>query len=231
MASSITRAAGAAGLTAADHRAAADVLGHGHALTRAVGNLHTLAPQSAVSILAVAAAIVGVVLHVRHATLALCVAAGICGVFLLAWAAARGLVHDRARDLIATGRDGLVLAVVTRERRRLVSPKERERLARALEGFHRDALRWHQLLPQFRPPHGVAQLRNVTPEVEAVTSALRGERVRAQGVVLTVRLMCDGHRSPLYANELGPLREELNRIRYLLQCTDRADDELERRAA
>lgn len=231
MASSITRAAGTAGLTAAEHRATAAVLGHGHALTRAVGNLHTLAPQSAVSMLAVAAGSLGVLLHVRHATLALCVAVMICGIFVFAWAVARGLVHDRARDLIATGRDGVVLAVVSRERRRLVSRKERERLARALEGFHRDALRWHQLLPQFRPPHGVAQLSNVTNEVEAVTSALRGDRVRAQGVALAARLMRDGHRSPLYANELGPLREELNRIRYLLQWIDLADDEPGQRAA
>src|SRR5262245_34936154 len=126
MTSPITRAAGAAGLTAADHRATAAVLGHVHALTKAVGNLHTLAPQSAVSLLAVAAGIVGVVLHLPHATLALCVAVTICGIFVFAWAVARGLVHDRARDLIATGRDGVVLAVVSRERRRLVSPKERE---------------------------------------------------------------------------------------------------------
>jgi hypothetical protein len=52
-------------------------------------------------------------------------------------------------------------------------------------------------------------------------------------VALTERLLSDGSGSPLYANELEPLREELNRIRYLLEATDEPASEpaTERRAA
>lgn len=217
MTSSIRRAARTAGLTTADEHAAASVLGRGHALTRAVANQHTLALQSVVAALAVAAAAVGELAHLRHATLAVFVALGICVAFVVAWAVTHQAVGDRARDLIAGGHDSVALSVVARERRRLASPKERERLARALEAFHRDAVRWHQILPQFRPPQGVLQLRHTTREVEALTAALRRDRVRVQGVALASRLVTDGHESPLYAGELGPLREELNRIRYLLE--------------
>jgi hypothetical protein len=63
--------------------------------------------------------------------------------------------------------------------------------------------------------------------------ALRRDRVRVQGVALTSRLLSDGQSSPLYANEVGPLREELNRIRFLLECADGAglDDGQAHRAA
>src|SRR5262245_61051904 len=105
MAFSIIRAARAAGLTLTEHRAAVAVLGPAHPLTKAVGNLHTLAPQSVVSIAAVAVGIVGVLAHVPHATLELCIAAPVCVGFGLAWWVAHGFVRDRARDLIATGRD------------------------------------------------------------------------------------------------------------------------------
>jgi hypothetical protein len=64
--------------------------------------------------------------------------------------------------------------------------------------------------------------------VKSIAKALRGDRVGVQGVALTVRLLTDGCQSPLYANELGPLREELNRIRYLLETADGRDTERSR---
>lgn len=220
MTSFLRRAARRAGLSTADERAAESVLGRGHALTRAVANQHTLALQSAVAALAVAASTVGELAHMRHATLVVFVAGGICAAFVVAWALTRQTVGDRARDLIAAGHENVVLAVVARERRRLASRRERERLALALEAFHRDALRWHEILPRFRPPHGVMQLRHTTGEVEAVAAALRRDRVRVQGVALTAWFLSDGHESPLYAGAVRPLREELNRIRYLLESGD-----------
>jgi hypothetical protein len=41
-----------------------------------------------------------------------------------------------------------------------------------------------------------------------------------QGVALTARFLSDGYGSPLYGNEVEPLREELNRIRYLLETSE-----------
>jgi hypothetical protein len=146
--------------------------------------------------------------------------------FVLMWAVARKIARERAQDLIAAGDDSVVLSVVARERRRLGSRKERERLAKSLEALHRDALRWNEILPQFRPPHGVVQLRYLPRELKALTTALRRDRVRVQGVALATRFLTDGYRSPLYGDELEPLREELNRIRFLLETGgDRTRDE------
>lgn len=220
MISFLRHAARSTGLTAADKRAAESVLGRSHGLTRAVSDQHTLATQTVVAVLAVAAGALGVFLHFHIAVLVLGAGVVVGAAFVLAWVVARKIARERAQDLIATGDDGVVLSVLARERRRLASRKERERLARSIEALHRDALRWHGILPQFRPLQGVTQLRYVGEEVEALASALRRERVRVQGVALTTRLLTDGYGSPLYADELGPLREELKRIRYLLESGD-----------
>ena len=221
------------GLTRADERAVRSVLGRDHPLARAVANQHTLAVHSVVAACAVAGATFGELVHVRHATLLLVVALGTSASFVACWVVTRQAVSDRARDVIARGGGNLVLPVVARERRRLASRTERERLARALEEVHRDVLRSSSLLPQFRPLPGVAQLRYVTREVEALAVALRHDEVRVQGVALVVRLLSDGHESPLYAGKRDPLRQELNRIRYLLESTDEraSDTPAERKAA
>jgi hypothetical protein len=223
----------AAGLTAADKRAAESVLGRGHRLTRAVANQHTTAQQSLVAGLAVAGGGTGLPLHLGLARLFVEAAVVVGIAFVFVWAVTHRIVRERAQELIADGGDGVVLSVIARERRRLGSVRVREQLARSLESLHQDALRWHQILPQFRPLHGVQQLGELGVEVAGLTAALRRERTRVQGVALTERLLSDGSGSPLYANELEPLREELNRIRYLLEATDEpvSESATERRAA
>lgn len=224
MTSFLRHAARSTGLSAADKNAAESVLGRGHRLTKAVSNQHTLAIQSIVAALAIAVGSSGVLLGVPRATLVL-VAAAVVGVaFALMWTIARTIARERAQALIAAGDDSNVVSVLARERRRLTSRKERERLARSLEELYRDALRWYEILPQFRPPHGVVQLRHTGLELEGLTQALRRDRVRVQGVALTARLLSDGYESPLYGNEVEPLREELNRICYLLETSETSVD-------
>ena len=229
----LRHAARSTGLTAADKREAESVLGRGHRLTRALSYLHTLALQATVAILAVVAGSVALVAQLRHSGLVFGVASAVALAFVLAWTVANCIARERAEDLIAAGDDSVVLPVIARVRRRLASRREREALAHSLEALHRDAMRWYKILPQFRPPNGVQQLRHVSSEIEALATALRRDRVRVQGVALTARFLSDGYRSPLYGNELGPLREELNRIRYLLESTDEpvSDSDAERKAA
>jgi hypothetical protein len=210
-----------AGLTAHDTRAAEAVLGRGHALTRAVSNQRTLGMQSLAATLAVVAAALAVAAHVAGAPLVLGAALAVGVAFVALWLVVRGVAREQAQALIATGSDVVGLDVVARERRRLASRAEREALARSLASLQQDALRWNRTHPNFRPLFGVAQLRHVTREVEALVAALRRDRVRVQGVALVSRLLADGHSSPLYANEVEPLREELNRIRFLLELTDK----------
>jgi hypothetical protein len=198
------------------------VLGREHGLTRAVSNQHSLALQSLVASLAVVAGTAAVLAHVGRAPLALGVAVTVAVAFVVLWLVVRSVAREQAQSLIAAGADCVVLDVVARERRRLASRGEREALARSLASLHRDALRWNRTHPHFRPLFGVAQLRHVSQEVDALVTALRHDRVRVQGVALTSRLLSDGQSSPLYANEIGPLREELNRIRFLLEYADGA---------
>jgi hypothetical protein len=221
------------GITLEETRDAESVLGRSHRLTRALASTHTLALQTVVAALAVVAACLGLILHLGPTLLVVVVCAVVALAFLLAWVAARRRARERARDLIAAGRDGVALSVVARERRRLASPKERERFAKSLEGFHRDAMRWYEIPPQYRPPHGILRLRDLSQELTALTEALRRDRVRVQGVALTEKFLTDGCESPLYADELGLLREELNRIRYLLAAPNRSasDDGAHRLAA
>jgi hypothetical protein len=219
MTSFLRHAARSTGLTAADKHAAESVLGRDHRLTRAVSYQHTLALQSAVAGLAVLAGGAGLALDLGVATLIVVAGAVVAVFFVLAWAVTRHVTRERAQDLIAAGDDSVVVSVLARERQRLSSRKERERLANSLEGLHRDALRWHEILPRFRPPHGVVQLRHAGPELEGLTRALRRDRVRVQGVALTARFLSNAYQSPLYGNELEPLRAELNRIRYLVEAS------------
>jgi hypothetical protein len=220
MTSFLRHAARSTGLTAADKHAAESVLGRDHRLTRAVSYQHTLALQSTVAALAALAGGAGLLRDLGVATLVVVVGTVVAAFFLLAWAVTRRVTRERAQDLIAAGDDSVVVSVLARERRRLTSRKERERLASSLEGLYRDALRWYEILPRFRPPAGVMQLRHTGPELEGLTQALRRDRVRVQGVALTARFLSNGYESPLYGNELEPLREELNRIRYLLETGD-----------
>lgn len=231
MTSFLRHAFRSSGLTAADKCAAESVLGRGHRLTRALSGTHTLALQSIVAAFAVLASVAALRAHLSHTVLALVVASVVAGAFVLAWLVAWHVTRARVQDLIASGDDSVVLPVVARERRRLASRKERERVARSLDGLYRDALRWHEILPQFRPPDGVFQLRHVGDEVAALTRALRGDRVRVQGVALAERFLSDGYASPLYSGELEPLREELNRIRYLVETEAAVDAPAERREA
>jgi len=221
----------ALGLPPDDRRAAESTLGRRHRLTRTVANLHTVARQSLVAISVALLAGGTLILHLGFARLFVGAALVVGVAFALAWAVTYRIARERAQELIASGGGEVAVSVVARERRRLASPRARERLARSLEEHYRDALRWHQIFPGFRPPSGVQQLRDLPGEVKGLTTALRRDRVRVQGVALAERLITNGHESPLYGDRLGPLREELNRIRFLLDMEDAASDDRARRAA
>ena len=111
---------------------------------------------------------------------------------------------------------GLTLPSIVRERRRLASRKERERLARSLEHALEEAWHWSPPLSSRALP-GVVCLRHATPEARAVIRCLRSERVSVRGVAMTARLLMDGLRSPLYSGDRLRLREELGRIRFALE--------------
>jgi hypothetical protein len=203
--------------SSADEKLARSHLGARHPLARIVSLQRAISMQVVVASLAVVAGVVGLLLGVHGALVALGTSSVVALAFLFAWLSTRRIAYDRTVDVIAAD-EGELIPIVARERRRLASPKERERLARLLERLHRDAQRWHAIPPVARPLDGVRRLRETSSEVVDVIARLRSDHVRIRGVAMTVRLVMNGSQSPLYADDAERLREELNRIKYALEA-------------
>jgi hypothetical protein len=211
------RIATSLGLSSEDEHKATSILGQGHPLTRAVSLQRTLVTQALVTGGALVLGLAGWLTVVPAASLEVAAALLVELFLVLAWLCVRARVRARSESLIASGDDVRQIPVIGRERGRLGSRRVRESLARSLEHLLRDAQQWHQLLPSARPLPGVECLRDAAPEVADVVARLRSENPRVQGVALTRRLLIDGHSSPLYSGNARLLREELCRIRYLLE--------------
>jgi len=216
----LKHAARTTGLTSADKRAAERLLGHRHKLTRALATEHSLAVQSLVAVIAVVVSGIGVVLGVGGASLVAVAAAIVGAAFVLGWSITLHMVRERAQDLIAISDEGVLVPVVARERRRLGSRKERERLAKSLEGYVRDATRWTRIDPRSRPPIGVRCLLLARREARDVTMLVRGEAPSLRGVVALLRFLTDGQHSSLFAGDVPRLRWELARIAALLESDE-----------
>ena len=204
-----------AGLSLEDELAAAAALGPDHALSRALTRRRILARQLFVTLGALVSGLAAVGAGMGHGLLVVGSACLVAVAFVVAHAWARQSVRDHARGLVAVGSDATFLDVVASERRRLESRRERERLARTLEGFLRDAGR--RTAAGFRPLPGIRNLAQVSDEVAAVARLLRSDASQVQGAALVYRFLTDGYASPLFAEDLELLRQELNRIKYLLE--------------
>jgi hypothetical protein len=125
-------------------------------------------------------------------------------------------VRDRAIDLITGGRETLPIAVVQRERRRLLTRRRTQILAKTLDTM----IRYTTTPPKIRttatrPLYDPTVITRVAPDLRAVIENLQSEHTHARGVALTEQLITDG-RSPLYGENEGRLREELHRVRSAL---------------
>ena len=194
-----------------DEDASSAVLGRVHPVTRALSLTRTVAKQLLVSIVMVPIGGLALAARVPDAADLFGAACLVTLVLSLALVITKGSVRDRVIELLAAGSDRIPLAVVQRERRRLISRSERERLARSLEQLLVDAQSARsRLLP------GVAKLRHLSDETAEVVDILRRDDVNVPGIALVHRLLSDGCESPLYSGDLESLREELHRIRFLL---------------
>ena len=115
-----------------------------------------------------------------------------------------------------------MIPTITRERRRLGSRRERERLASALEHALEESWNWYRYPPPSRPLEGL----------QFLCESRDADRVRVQGVARVARLLVDADESPLYSGHSARLREELTRIRSLLEpAASDAREEAQPRAA
>ena len=192
----------------------------------AIDDMRVRGEQSVVVATMVAASLSAVLAGVSEARAA--VVAALVAQIAVTWrlvlrASAR---RDIVLDLIVDGREALPLRSVARERRRLLDRRHRVLLARAL-----DALREEAAIPLVRrsslPLYSRRVVAAVAPELEETAQALRRSDASVRGVALSERLL-SGHDSPLYGDDADRLREELRRVRFLLDAavTERRTDRL-----
>jgi len=214
-----------------EERTAASMLGRDDLLVRLLARRRTRLEQLVVTLVPLAFGITGIVLHTDRAPLVV----GAAALVALALAVSVGFsglqIRDRAQEIIAGGYERLPIRAVLDERRRLLSHRQRERFARSLERLLKDAQNWNRILPSTRPPQGVRELRFAESEVHEVATLLRSDPVNVPGVARTARFLSDGAASPLFGGDDEALRNELRRIRDLLDRDCPQADADERLAA
>lgn len=211
----------------AEEREAAAVLGREHELVGVLARRRALPAQMLVTTIPLVLATVGLALDATSAPLVLGAAIFVQLWLVVAVPYLRRRMRDIVEELIANGNGAARrLRVVEGEYRRLATRAERERLARTLERFVDDAVRWSRLGPRRRtPPLGVNCLRFTVTEARDIVALLREGCADVRGVALTSRLLTDGT-SPLFGTDAAELRQELRRIRFLLAVPRAAHDEL-----
>lgn len=197
-------------------RTAGALLGLGHPL---VGVLYACQITGDEIVVVAAVQLASVVLLFVGApfTLALMVAAAVVQVALgMRFTVLRAYRRELCLDLVIGGRERLPLAVLERELRRLRDPQFLARLARAVEDFADIADHDRREIGLGPPVYNRRVLAAVEPQLRDLVRSLRADAAAVGGVALLDRLITAGS-SPLYGRRVGPLRDELGRIRYLLQ--------------
>jgi hypothetical protein len=138
----------------------------------------------------------------------------VSGLLVLALLVARSRVRERAFQLIAGGREDLPLAVVVHERSRLRDRRNRRHLARTIDVIATQPSCREWWSPVYADHDAVSGAQEELREIARLLREL--PTVRARGVALVTKLVRDGATSPLYRGPAPQLREELGRIRHVL---------------
>jgi hypothetical protein len=192
----------------------ATVLGPSHPLVETIETLAEARRQLMVVVVILFASLAPASLGTPWAQTAALAAATMICVLATAVLTLRRRRRRQALDLILEGREGLPVAAVEEERRRLLDPRRRTVLGASFENLANDALSaegWPTGSVVPRPT-----ITAVADQLHDVGSLLRSGPSAARGVALAEYLLSDGTRSPLYGGELTALHHELRRIRFLL---------------
>lgn len=127
----------------------------------------------------------------------------------------RGIRRDLCIDLIIEGRRRLPLACVQRECRRLCRPGRPTRFAQSIDKIADIAYQPPSSFKRGRPLFDVRVIRPVAPELREIASLLRAQDASVRGVAAVERLLASAA-SPLYGEDVDPLRNEVWCARYLL---------------
>lgn len=124
--------------------------------------------------------------------------------------------RDCAMALILQGREGLDLAPVQRQRKRLLAPRTSERLIADLEDAVRVARRPKHSVSLTPPRFEASVVVPLADDLHDVMSLLGDRRCSARAVASAEQLV-EQAISPLYGQEVDALRDELRRLRLLLK--------------
>jgi hypothetical protein len=135
-----------------------------------------------------------------------------CGMAVL-----RESKRELVLDLIIQGREDLPLPAIERHRRRLLDRRTRVRVAASFDSIIEEAAKPPRV-PLLSPALLIdaAVVRPLLQELRAVVALLQARPESAAGVAAAERLLSDGG-SALYRSDAQALREELARVRYLLE--------------
>lgn len=192
-----------------------ELLGPAHPLTRVEDNLADLHTRSLV-VAALLCAGMAALLDGLATGLPLVIAAAVVEVALACRAV---LLADSRREhalaLIVQGHGDLPIDAIARQRRRLLDPARRHRLAKAFDEIRDEAL--HPRPPQgrMRPIFNPRIITATAPELTTIARLLRDDDAGLSGIAMAHQLLTRGG-SPLYRSDVRLLREELHRIHYHL---------------
>jgi hypothetical protein len=195
---------------------AAALLGSDHPLVRAADRFSLRVQQSLIVAALLSGSSIALVEGLSAAlsfvvAAAVVLAAFVCGAVVAAWAK-----RERALDLIIEGRGYFPLDVINRERRRLLDPNHRDALARSLDGMRVEAENPVHRRPLAPPVFSARAIAAVASDLTDIARLLCDDHASPRGVAMARRLLFDGT-SPLDGEDVGLLREELHRIRFLLE--------------
>jgi hypothetical protein len=194
---------------------ARELLGSAHPLARVEGQLSVVVTRSIV-VAALLCAGVAALVEDLSVGLSLTVVAAVTEAALAARAMLLAEIRrEHALDLIIEGRGDLPIGVVARQRRRLLDPARRHRLASALEEIRDEALRPPQRYTRLRPIFDPRVIAAVAPELTTIARLLRADP-RLSALAMAQRLVTNGG-SPLYRSDLRLLRDELHRLEHHLK--------------
>jgi hypothetical protein len=188
------------------------LLGPAHPLTRAMRDGNAVTRQARAVAMVLAAALTAALNGLAWAWAGAAGSAAVLGALGGAAIAVRLRANWAAREVIADGGERLPLAPIKRERERLLADGTRRTLATSLERMLAQAAAPSAVRPLF----DIGVVQAVAEDLRALAVELRSGPASARGVALTEQLVTWGG-SELHGRELEPLREQLNRVRYLLE--------------
>jgi hypothetical protein len=194
------------------------VLGPDHPLTRVTMQLTRAVERSVTVSLMLAIGVLALIGDLSIGGPLTVAAATVLAALVARAGALAGSRRRRALELIAEGRGELPLQAVVRERRRLLDPVHRERLARTLDVIRTEVERPACECHRIRPLYNVPVVRPVSSELVQTAGLVRHDG-GLRGLARAEQLVTDG-RSALYGDDEVLLREELGRIHVLLESRD-----------